>query len=104
MTACLDCCSAANGMAQKLYNWSTLNMRVFKRLGFVVAQHECEVIRSLLSLASSAPGMSEPCEIECRTRKSNGMCMLICYMHIVIGTRFCSATLDASRSAQAPKH
>jgi hypothetical protein len=42
----LECelvCSAANGLAQKLYNWSTLNTRVFKRLGFVIAQRECEV-------------------------------------------------------------
>ena len=44
LTECLERRSAANGMAQKLYNWSTLNTRVFKRLGFVVAQHECEVI------------------------------------------------------------
>ena len=28
--------SAANGTAQKLYNWSTLNGRVFKRMGFLV--------------------------------------------------------------------
>lgn len=33
--------SAANSLAQKLYNWSTLNNRVFKRLGFVVANSEC---------------------------------------------------------------
>lgn len=33
--------SAASGLAQKLYNWSTLNNRVFKRLGFVVGNSEC---------------------------------------------------------------
>ncbi len=33
-------------MAQKLYNWSTLNQRVFRRLGFVVAKTECEACAS----------------------------------------------------------
>lgn len=36
--------SAANSLAQKLYNWSTLNNRVFKRLGFVVPNSECEAV------------------------------------------------------------
>lgn len=29
-------------MAQKMYNWCTLNQKVFKRLGFVVAKSECQ--------------------------------------------------------------
>lgn len=36
--------SGAHGLAQKLYNWSTLNQRVFRRLGFVVAKAECEAV------------------------------------------------------------
>ncbi|KAK9838150.1 hypothetical protein WJX81_004390 [Elliptochloris bilobata] len=36
--------SLAHGLAQKQYNWSTLNQRVFRRLGFVVAKAECEAI------------------------------------------------------------
>ncbi len=36
--------SGAHGLAQKLYNWSTLNTRVFRRLGFVVARAECEAV------------------------------------------------------------
>ena len=58
VTECVDRRSAANGMAQKLYNWSTLNTRVFKRLGFVVAQHECEVMRNILSCACARPFVS----------------------------------------------
>lgn len=49
----LCCCSAAHGMAQKLYNWSTLNQRVFRRLGFVVAKIETE------ACASATPGAIE---------------------------------------------
>jgi hypothetical protein len=49
----LTCCSAAHGLAQKLYNWSTLNQRVFKRLGFVVAKAECE------ACAGARPGAIE---------------------------------------------
>ena len=36
--------SSAHGLAQKQYNWSTLNQRVFRRLGFVVAASECEAV------------------------------------------------------------
>lgn len=39
-------CSAANGMPQKLYNWNTLNTRVFKRLGFQVPRADVEAITS----------------------------------------------------------
>ncbi|KAK9817713.1 hypothetical protein WJX72_001100 [[Myrmecia] bisecta] len=45
--------SSANGLAQKLYNWNTLNQKVFKRLGFVVAKSECE------SVANCEPGAVE---------------------------------------------
>jgi hypothetical protein len=29
-------------MSQKLYNWTTLNQKVFRRLGFLLAKGECE--------------------------------------------------------------
>ena len=35
-------CSSANGAMQKMYNWSCLNKKVFKRLGFVLSKAECE--------------------------------------------------------------
>ena len=35
-------CSAANGMAQKMYNWNTLNMKVMRKLGFSVSCEEME--------------------------------------------------------------
>ncbi|GFR47034.1 hypothetical protein Agub_g8719 [Astrephomene gubernaculifera] len=34
--------SSANGLQQKMYNWNTLNAKVFKRLGFVVTKQDCE--------------------------------------------------------------
>lgn len=34
--------SSANGMQQKLYNWATLNGKVFKRLGFTVSKQDCD--------------------------------------------------------------
>lgn len=45
--------SPANGLAQKLYNWSTLNQKVFRRLGFVLRHPECEAV------AACAPGAIE---------------------------------------------
>ncbi len=36
--------SSANATAQKLYNWSTLNQRVFKRLGFHVPKQDVDSI------------------------------------------------------------
>ncbi len=36
-----------------MYNWSTLNQKVFKRLGFVVAKSECQ------ACASCQPGAIE---------------------------------------------
>lgn len=33
-------CSAANSLQQKLYNWSTLNSKLFKRLGFQLTREE----------------------------------------------------------------
>jgi len=37
-------CSGAHGLTQKLYNWTTLNQRVFKKLDFVLAKSECEAV------------------------------------------------------------
>ncbi|PNH06963.1 Sperm flagellar protein 1 [Tetrabaena socialis] len=34
--------SSANGLQQKLYNWNTLNAKVFKRLGFMVTKQDSE--------------------------------------------------------------
>mmetsp|Transcript_34090 Transcript_34090/g.75593 ORF Transcript_34090/g.75593 Transcript_34090/m.75593 type:complete len:242 (-) Transcript_34090:560-1285(-) len=36
--------SSANGFQQKMYNWNTLNQKVLKRLGFVIAKSDCEAI------------------------------------------------------------
>lgn len=35
-------CSSANGLQQKMYNWNTLNAKVFKRLGFMATKQDCE--------------------------------------------------------------
>jgi hypothetical protein len=45
--------SSANGMQQKLYNWNTLNQKVFKRMGFQLSKQECEAI------ANCKPGAVE---------------------------------------------
>mmetsp|Transcript_19140 Transcript_19140/g.34635 ORF Transcript_19140/g.34635 Transcript_19140/m.34635 type:complete len:213 (-) Transcript_19140:311-949(-) len=34
--------SSANGLQQKLYNWNTLNAKVFRRLGFIISKQDCE--------------------------------------------------------------
>ncbi|KAG2497415.1 hypothetical protein HYH03_004570 [Edaphochlamys debaryana] len=34
--------SSANGLQQKMYNWNTLNAKVFKRLGFMVTKQDSE--------------------------------------------------------------
>ena len=47
--------SGAHGTQQKLYNWVTLNNKVLKRLGFVVASPDCERI------ANAEPGASCGC-------------------------------------------
>lgn len=31
-------------MQQKLYNWNTLNGKVFRKLGFVVSKQDCEAV------------------------------------------------------------
>ncbi|GAQ85251.1 hypothetical protein KFL_002260070 [Klebsormidium nitens] len=36
--------SQANGFAQKMYNWNTLNLKVFKKLQFSVTREEIEAI------------------------------------------------------------
>ena len=36
--------SGAHGVTQKLYNWTTLNQRVFKKLDFVLAKSECDAV------------------------------------------------------------
>lgn len=35
-------CSAANSFTQKMYNWNTLNAKVFHKLGFAVPKSLCE--------------------------------------------------------------
>ncbi len=35
-------CSGAHGLTQKLYNWDTLNQKVFRRLGFLISKAEIE--------------------------------------------------------------
>lgn len=35
-------CSGAHGLTQKLYNWDTLNQKVFRKLGFLVSKAEIE--------------------------------------------------------------
>merc|ERR1711988_316256 len=34
--------SAANSVSQKMYNWNTLNQKVFKKMGFQVSRTDCE--------------------------------------------------------------
>lgn len=46
--------SSANGIQQKLYNWNTLNQKVFRRLGFMISKQDCEAI------ATCAPGALLP--------------------------------------------
>mmetsp|Transcript_24809 Transcript_24809/g.34193 ORF Transcript_24809/g.34193 Transcript_24809/m.34193 type:complete len:275 (+) Transcript_24809:32-856(+) len=36
--------SAASSLAQKMYNWNTLNQKVFKRVGFSFPRAECEAV------------------------------------------------------------
>lgn len=36
--------SGANGFTQKTYNWNTLNQKVFKKLGFIIAKSEIEAV------------------------------------------------------------
>ena len=36
--------SSANGAQQKMYNWNTLNQKVFKRLGFTVSRQDCDAV------------------------------------------------------------
>ena len=43
--------SAAHSVAQKIYNWNTLNLKVFKKFGFQVSKQE---IDSLVNLAPDA--------------------------------------------------
>lgn len=49
----LAACSSAHGLPQKLYNWTTLNQKVFKRLGFALPRAECEAV------ATCEPGAIE---------------------------------------------
>ncbi|EIE19144.1 DUF1042-domain-containing protein [Coccomyxa subellipsoidea C-169] len=79
--------SGAHGLAQKMYNWCTLNQKVFKRLGFVVAKSECQacascqpgaiervlkLVRSRLSRFAEGPG----CLLLDSTAHSNGACSM----------------------------
>lgn len=38
--------SSANSLTQKMYNWNTLNARVFRKLGFTVSKPDCEEVTS----------------------------------------------------------
>jgi len=38
--------SAAHSMQQKLYNWNTLNQRVFRRMGFLLSKSDIEKVTS----------------------------------------------------------
>mmetsp|Transcript_5909 Transcript_5909/g.10287 ORF Transcript_5909/g.10287 Transcript_5909/m.10287 type:complete len:248 (+) Transcript_5909:185-928(+) len=40
--------SSANGTTQKMYNWKTLNQKVFKRLGFTIPKADCEAVSNCL--------------------------------------------------------
>ena len=35
-------CSGAHGLTQKLYNWDTLNQKVFRKMGFLISKAEIE--------------------------------------------------------------
>eukprot|EP00798_Chlamydomonas_sp_ICE-L_P011036 gene11036-18639_t len=41
--------SSANGFVQKMYNWNTLNQKVFKRLGFVISKSETETVANCVA-------------------------------------------------------
>jgi len=45
--------SSANSLQQKMYNWNTLNQKVFRRLGFQLDKQECQ------DIANAAPGSVE---------------------------------------------
>ena len=50
----LSCpCRACSALHLKLYNWSTLNDRVFRKLGFVLTTSECH------DCATAKPGAIE---------------------------------------------
>ncbi|KAJ7541769.1 hypothetical protein O6H91_10G075600 [Diphasiastrum complanatum] len=38
--------SGANGLAQKFYNWNTLNNKVFRRLNFTLTKEDMEAVAS----------------------------------------------------------
>ncbi len=40
--------SAAHSVAQKLYNWNTLNLKVFKKFGFSISRQETEALVNLV--------------------------------------------------------
>eukprot|EP00611_Tribonema_gayanum_P023316 TRINITY_DN487_c1_g1_i1.p1 TRINITY_DN487_c1_g1~~TRINITY_DN487_c1_g1_i1.p1 ORF type:complete len:283 (+),score=138.84 TRINITY_DN487_c1_g1_i1:267-1115(+) len=57
--------SAANSVAQKLYNWGTLNTKVFRRLAFQLQQPDIE------ALAQCKPGAVEKLLYELQLRMAN---------------------------------
>jgi len=58
--------SSANNTSQKMYNWNTMNQKVFKRLGFSVAKLDLEAVSNCqVGLASASRGM-EFCSLRVR--------------------------------------
>jgi hypothetical protein len=43
--------SAASSSTQKLYNWNTLNQKVFKKLGFQLSKKEIEAVINFQPMA-----------------------------------------------------
>uniref|UniRef100_A0A061RM56 Duf1042-domain-containing protein n=1 Tax=Tetraselmis sp. GSL018 TaxID=582737 RepID=A0A061RM56_9CHLO len=56
--------SSANAAAQKMYNWNTLNQRVFKRLGFQIHRSDCEEV------VNAVPGAIEGVLLQVKNRIS----------------------------------
>lgn len=55
MCFCIMHCprSSANALQQKMYNWNTLNQKVFRKLGFQLSKQDCE------DIANAVPGAIE---------------------------------------------
>ena len=40
--------SQAHSVAQKIYNWNTLNLKVFKKFGFQISKNEVEALVNMV--------------------------------------------------------
>lgn len=40
--------SAAHSVAQKIYNWNTINLKVFKKFGFQISKQEIEALVNMV--------------------------------------------------------